>query len=159
MSTFDSSTQKVGNGLNVDTTITLMDSLACHAEAATYGGVGSNPTTTYGPSVTKTVTVASDEVALVIVNFNFGISDGSSSTGRAAIYVNGVQYGADYVIESAQTDAGASGIKNSASFSHFITGYSGSVTYGLYYSRNTGAGTIYIGNSEINVLLFKYRPS
>jgi hypothetical protein len=158
VSTFDSSSQKVGHGLNVDTTVLLMNALAVHTEKALYspGSPTASANTTYLATASKTANYASDETLVMIATLYYSISNGVNTEGRMGIHVNGVLYENDFSIGTA-----SSGVGGNDDFRMMIKvgQFPGSTTVDLRFSRNTGSGTVYAGFATLDILAVKYRPS
>lgn len=158
MATFDASSEKVGNAFNIDTNISLMNSLACHTEKALYspGAPVSSSTTTWVTTASKTATFASDEVLVMFGTVYFSISNGVNTLGRFSIFVNGSLYENDLAISCGGSGVGG----NSDSRTIIKVGqFAGSVTVDLRFSFNTGSGTVYVSFASLDILAFKYRPS
>lgn len=158
MATFDASSEKVGNAFNIDTNVTLMNSLACHTEKALYspGSPTSSGNTTWVTTAAKTATFASDEALMMIGTLYFSISNGTNTLGRFSIWVNSSLYENDLAIGTGTSGTGG----NSDTRTILKVGqFSGSVTVELKFSLNTGSGTVYVGFASLDILAFKYRPS
>lgn len=154
MSTVDNSNIKVGNTLNLEQLITNLNALGAQTQSA-FAGAGNTASGTLTTHNSKTFSVSADDLILFHANVNFSISDGASSTGRLALFANSVQVGSDMIIGS--DNSNTTGLVESIGLSANCADLSGSITFELKYSKNSGTGTIYIGNSYLWFEVIKRR--
>lgn len=155
MANFSASDVKSGTAVDANKIITYLETLPCQLTSAT-GGSTSSASTTLVSLVSASVTVSSDDLIGIFTRVAFSSSDGSATSlrvelqdGSGALISDEVDYGN----AASSTD----GDRMAKAYFHFLQTQTGSKTYTMKFSRNTGSGTIYSARSAMYVLVFKKR--
>lgn len=155
MSTFTSTGAKAGNAVNYDTLFTSIDSVAAQPQSASAGSY-SNNTTTYTTAISKTFTVAADDLVVIRALWNFSISDGNSSKGLARLVYGGSNLiGIEAIFSNSISSA--TGGEDSRMWTGHVFNLSGSQTFELQVKRYVGSGTIHLSNSYLWFEVLKQR--
>jgi hypothetical protein len=154
MSVFTCSSMKSGSTLNVDTMISLVDSMACYPRSASSGTLVSTTSSTMAALTGITITTVTTSVYWIWAQSSFSISNATATQGRFAIYVNGSNNGFDAIMES--SISATNGLSQSVTIGgQWITGQTGVMDFQLRYNRSSGAGTVYAKDYSIYVAEIK----
>lgn len=143
-----------GSAANFGQLETDIASLAARPDNNSYtASVLSSASATPVSAVSKTVAMETDDLALVVAKFHFSTSDGSSTSLFYGIYAAGSPLGSTYI--DTQIVSATDGIRASRMLFQYHEDNSGSIAFELKFARNSGSGTVYVGNSWIDVILLK----
>lgn len=154
MSSYDSSGIKSSNTINYEQVITELNSLATKLYQVNTTSLLSSASTTWVTHGSQSVAVVANEIVIVQANLDFSINSGASSTGRIALFRDSTIVNSyDFIIGSAGADT--SGVIDSRCIMAIDENQSGTFTYAIKFSRNSGAGTVYVGVSSLQIMKMK----
>lgn len=154
MSSYDSSGIKSSNTVNYEQVISELNSLATKLYQVNTTSALSSASTTWVTHGSQSVAVAANEVVVCQANLDFSISNGTSSTGRIALFRDSTIVNSyDYIISNSSSDT--SGVIDSRCILAIDENQNGTFTYAIKFSRNSGAGTVYVGVSSLQIMKMK----
>ncbi len=156
MAVFSASDVKSGATADINKIITYLETLPCQLNTGTGTSTSSASTTLVTLVASSAITVSSDDLIFIFTRAAFSSSDGSSSSFRVELQDGGGALVSDEV-EYGSGGSATDGDRMSKLYFHALQNQSGSKTYTMKFSRNTGSGTIYSARSSMFVIVAKKR--
>lgn len=140
-----------GTGLDVPTVDTALEALPTSIDENTVSSVSSASATPVNLG-TVTRTIVADEIVQAIYKLNFSMSDTTTDM-QVQLFLDGVAQVSDIIGPPAITSTG--GNKDSRTFEYSFTGLSGSKVFLVKFTRNAGAGTVYVSAGKLSIRTMK----
>lgn len=153
MATYDASVIKSGDTLNLAQLITELEDLPFEVVSNLANTLTNTTSTTPSAIVSQSMTMETDDLAIIVGHLMFSVGDGASSTGNVRLYRDSTALGTTHVITSSISSS--SGNVMGYTIVYYDENQSGSISYNLKYALPTGSGPLYSAQSSIIVFRVK----